>query len=148
MTGAVKFGGITGKVDVSVNALEMENWEPLAFDARVATSAGDFKKRISQRAVQNISSIGGAGASAAIQASLLRFFDSFGYSRLGLSCKLANGICEMGGIGPGPAGGYTIIAGGGLPAVNVVGYNRFVGWQEMLERIRAVIEGNSKMIVQ
>ena len=148
MTGAVKFGDISGKVDVTVRNLEMESWQPLAFDARVATSAGDFRKRISQRAVQNISSIGGAGAGAAVQASLLRFFDSFGYSRLGLSCRLANGICEMGGVGPGPNGGYFIIEGGGLPAVNVVGYNRFVGWQEMLDRIRAVIEGNSKMIVQ
>ncbi len=148
MTSAVKFGDISGKVDASVIGLEMENWEPLAFEARIATSAGDFRKRISQRAVQNISSIGGAGAGAAIQASLLGFFDSFGYSRLGLSCKLVNGVCEMGGVGPGPSGGYTIIAGGGVPAVNVVGYNRFVGWQEMLERIRAVIDGNSKMIVQ
>ena len=148
MTSAVKFGDISGKVDASVIGLEMENWEPLAFEARIVTSAGDFRKRISQRAVQNISSIGGAGAGAAIQTSLLRFFDSFGYSRLGLSCKLVNGVCEMGGVGPGPSGGYTIIAGGGVPAVNVVGYNRFVGWQEMLERIRAVIEGNSKMIVQ
>ncbi len=147
MTGAVKFGSITGRIDVNLENLEMENWQPLSFDATIATSPGDFRKRISQRAVQNISSIGGAGAGAAIQASFMRFFDTFGYDRLGLSCRLRNGICEMGGIDR-ASGGYTIIKGGGLPALNVVGYNRFVGWQEMLDRIQAVIEGNSKMVVQ
>jgi len=147
MTGAVKFGSITGRIDINLENLEMENWQPLSFDAHIATSPGDFRKRISQRAVQNISAIGGAGAGAAIQASFMRFFDTFGYERLGLSCRLRNGVCEMGGIDR-AGGGYTIVKGGGLPALNVVGYNRFVGWQEMLDRIQAVIEGNSKMVVQ
>ncbi len=147
MTGAIKFGSITGRIDIDLENLEMENWQPLSFDAHIATSPGAFRKRISQRAVQNISSIGGAGAGAAIQASFMRFFDTFGYERLGLSCRLRNGVCEMGGIDR-ASGGYTIIKGGGLPALNVVGYNRFVGWQEMLDRIQAVIEGNSKMVVQ
>ena len=147
MTGAVKFGTITGRIDVDVDGLEMENWEPLLMDAKILTSPGEFRKRISQRAVQNISSIGGAGAGAAIQASFMRFFDTFGYDKIGLSCRLRNGVCEMGGVER-TAQGYTIIKGGGIPALNVVGYNRFVGWGEMLERIQAVIEGNSKMIVQ
>lgn len=148
LTGAVKFGSITGLVDVSVKGLEMENWQPLAFDARIVTAAGDFPRRISQRAVQNISSIGGAGAGAAIQASFLRFFETFGYRRIGLSCRLVAGICEMGGLTAGRDGGYVMVEGGGLPALNVVGYNRFVGWNEMLERMRAIIEGNSTMVVQ
>ena len=148
MTGAVQFGNITGKVDVDVIDLEMENWQPLAFDARVLTSPGDFRKRISQRAVQNISSIGGAGAGAAIQASFLRVFSSFGYDKIGLSCKLAGGICELGGAENVGGGGFYMIKGGGMPAVNVVGYNRRVGWQELLNRIQAVIDGNSKMVIQ
>ena len=147
MTGAVKFGNITGKVDVDIKDLEMENWQPISFDARVLTSPGDFKKRISQRAVQNISSIGGAGAGAAIQASFLRVFQTFGYDKIGLSCKLVNGICELGGA-ENAAQGFVIIKGGGIPAVSVVGYNRRVGWQEMLARIKAVIDGNSKMVIQ
>ncbi len=147
MTRAVKFGNITGYLDVDVDDLVMENWQPLSMNAKVLTSAGDFRKRISQGAVQNISSIGGAGAGAAIQRSFLRFFDTFGYDKIGISCKLRNGICEMGGADT-ASGGYTLIKGGGLPAVNVVGYNRFVGWQELLERIKAVIDGNSKPIVQ
>ena len=147
MTGAVKFGTITGYLDVDVNELVMENWQPQSMDAKVLTSDGDFKKRISQRAVQNISSIGGAGAGAAIQRSFLRFFDTFGYDKIGISCKLRNGVCAMGGADA-ASGGYTLIKGGGLPAVNVVGYNRLVGWQELLDRIKAVIDGNSKIIIQ
>ena len=147
MTSAVKFGTITGYLDVDVNQLVMENWQPQSMDAKALTSAGDFRKRISQRAVQNISSIGGAGAGAAIQRSFLSFFDTFGYDKIGISCKLRNGICEMGGAGN-ASGGYALIKGGGVPAVNVVGYNRFVGWQELLDRIKAVIDGNSKIIIQ
>lgn len=156
MTGAVKFGGITGFVDVAVEGLVMENWQPVSMDARVVTSDGAFAKRISQRAVQNISSIGGAGAGAAIQRSFLGFFETFGYERIGLSCRLRNGVCLMGDGTPLPpgssadnaGGSFTLIKGGGLPAVNVVGYNRVVGWQELLDRIKAVIDGNSRPVFQ
>jgi hypothetical protein len=41
-----------------------------------------------------------------------------------------------------------MVKGGGMPSVNVVGYNRRVGWQELLARIKAVIDGNSKMVIQ
>ena len=162
MTGAVKFGSIKGYVDVDVEGLVMENWQPVSMDARVVTSDGAFAKRISQRAVQNISSIGGAGAGAAIQRSFLGFFETFGYDRIGLSCRLRNGVCLMGDGTPPPpgasekagasaeaaSGSFTLIKGGGLPSVNVVGYNRFVGWQELLDRIKAVIDGNSRPVFQ
>ena len=46
------------------------------------------------------------------------------------------------------SGSFTLIKGGGLPSVNVVGYNRFVGWQELLDRIKAVIDGNSRPVFQ
>lgn len=147
MTTAVKFGTISGFLDVNVEGLVMERWQPVEMDARVITSAGDFRKRVSQRAVQNISSIGGASAGAAIQRSFLGFFETFGYDRIGLSCRLRNGICEMGGV-EAVAGGYSLIKGGGVPSVNVVGYNRFVGWQELLDRIQAVIDGNSRPVFQ
>jgi len=147
MTTAVKFGSISGFLDVDVAGLVMERWQPVEMDARVITSPGDFRKRVSQRAVQNISSIGGASAGAAIQRSFLGFFETFGYDRIGLSCRLRNGVCEMGGV-EAAAGGYALIKGGGVPSVNVVGYNRFVGWQELLDRIQAVIDGNSRPVFQ
>jgi hypothetical protein len=95
--------------------------------------------------VQNITALGGAGAAAAIQRSFLRFFDQFGYSALGLSCKLDNGICRMGGIADTPQG-YVIVKGGGVPALSVLGYNRHVGWSELLQRLKRITQGTSPVI--
>jgi hypothetical protein len=141
LTRTYSFGNITGRVDAEVKALELVNWEAVRFDVRVASSAGDYPRRISQAAVQNISALGGAGAAAAIQRSFLRFFETFGYSALGWSCKLEIGVCQMGGIENVPQG-YVIVKGGGIPAISVLGYNRSVGWRELLERLKRVTEGN------
>ncbi len=143
LTNAFSFGSISGKIDVDVLGLELESWQPVAFEAKVITSEGDFKKRISQRAVQNISSVGGAGAGAAIQASVLRFFDTFGYQKIGMSCKLSGNICAMGGVEE-TSSGYVMVKGGGVPSLTVVGYNRQVGWLELLDRIKAATRGELK----
>ncbi len=141
LTRTFSFGNITGRIDAQVKALELVNWQPVRFDARVASSAGEYPRRISQAAVQNISALGGAGAAAAIQRSFLRFFETFGYSALGLSCKLDGGVCLMGGIENVPQG-YVIVKGGGIPAITVLGYNRSVGWRELIERLKRITEGN------
>ncbi len=141
LTRTFSFGNITGRIDVDVKALELLNWEAVRFDARVASSAGEYPRRISQAAVQNISALGGAGAAAAIQRSFLGFFKTFGYSALGLSCRLESGVCHMGGIENVPQG-YVIVQGGGIPAISVLGYNRNVGWHELIERLKRVTEGN------
>jgi hypothetical protein len=141
LTRTFSFGSITGRIDAQVHGLELVNWQPVRFDARVASSPGDYPRRISQAAVQNISALGGAGAAAAIQRSFLRFFEQFGYSAIGLSCKLELGVCSMGGIEDVPQG-YVIVKGGGIPAINVLGYNRSVGWRELLERLKRVTQGN------
>ena len=141
LTRTFSFGNITGRIDAQVKALELVNWQPVRFDARVASSAGEYPRRISQAAVQNISALGGAGAAAAIQRSFLRFFETFGYSALGLSCRLENGVCRMGGIENVPQG-YVIVKGGGIPAITVLGYNRNVGWRELIERLKRITEGN------
>jgi hypothetical protein len=147
LTNTYSFGSITGYIDAEVRGLEMLGWQPQAFAARIETSPGDFGKRISQRAVQNISSLGGAGAGAAIQRSFLRFFDTFGYDRIGLSCTLVGGVCEMGGLAE-TSGGYLMVKGGGLPALNVMGYNRRVGWDVLVSRLRAIAAGNSRPVIE
>lgn len=149
LTHTFSFGDITGYVDGDVKGLEMSGKRPLAFDAQVLSGSGDYPKRISQRAVQNISSLGGAGAGAAIQRSFLHFFDTFGYEQIGLSCRLVNDICLMGGIPEeNTESGYTLIKGGGIPALNVIGYNRRVHWEELVSRLQAVIAGNSKIEIR
>jgi hypothetical protein len=149
VTRTYSFGNITGRVDARIAGLELVNWRPVKFDAQVASSAGDYPRKISQAAVQNISALGGAGAAAAIQRSFLRFFEQFGYDKLGWGCNLQNGVCEMSGVeGEDRPQGYVIVKGGGIPAITVMGYNRQVSWQELLDRIKRVTQGNVKPIVE
>ena len=148
LTRTFSFGNMQGRIDVDVNDLELQDWQPARFDARIASSAGNYPKKISQRAVQNISALGGAGAVAAIQRSYLRFFENFGYDRIGWSCKLRNGVCAMGGVDSGNGGAYTIVKGGGIPAITVMGYNRSVSWGELITRLKRVTQGNMQAVVK
>jgi len=147
VTRAYSFGRITGRLDARVSDLVLSAWKPVQFDARLASSPGDYPRRISQTAVENISALGGAGAAVAIQRSALRFFESFGYSKLGMSCRLREGVCRMGGIEDTPQG-FVLVKGGGIPAINVLGYNRDVGWDELLTRLRRVIDSNVTPTIQ
>ena len=147
LTRAFSFGNMQGRIDVTVKGLELSNWKPVTFDAAVRSSPGNYPRKISQRAVQNISALGGAGAAAAIQRSFLGFFEEFGYSRIGLSCVLRNSVCLMDGVEPAP-NGYVIVKGGGIPAITVIGYNRSVSWDELIARLQRVTQGNAKPIVQ
>jgi len=147
LTSTFSFGAIEGKLDGDISNLELQNWKPVKFDAVVQSSPGKYPKKISQRAVENISALGGGGAAAAVQRSFLRFFEQFNYGKMGLSCRLRNDICEMGGVESTPHG-YVIVKGSGIPAITVMGYNETVGWSELLARIKRVTDGNSKAIVQ
>ena len=148
LTDTFSFGSMSGYVDASVTGLELARWRPVRFDARVASSPGSYPRRISQRAVQNIGALGGAGAVAAIQRSMLGFFDSFGYREIGLSCVLADGVCLMGGLDDAAGGGYLLVRGGGIPALNVIGYNRRVDWRELVDRLQGVIESNAPPVIR
>jgi hypothetical protein len=147
LTQAFSFGNIQGRIDVSVQELELLDWQPVRFDARVASSPGSYRKKISQKAVQNISALGGAGPAAAVQRSVMSVFENFGYSRIVLSCVLHNGVCAMDGEGS-DANNYYIVKGGGIPAINVMGYNHRVDWNELLTRLKRVITSNRKVVVE
>ncbi len=147
LTRTFSFGAMEGKVDGYVNDLQLANWKPVNFDASIYSSPGNYRKKISQRAVENISSLGGAGAAAAVQRSVLRFFENFNYAKLGLNCRLRGDLCEMGGIESTPQG-YIIVKGSGIPSITVLGYNRQVSWGELLERIKRVTDGNTKPVIQ
>jgi len=147
VTRTFPFGSMTGRVDARIADLVLSNWRPVRFDARVASSTGDYPKRISQTAVNSITALGGGGAAQAIQRTVLRFFETFGYSRLGITCRLENGVCRMGGIEDRPEG-YVLVAGGGLPAINVLGYNRDVGWEELVTRLKRVLDTNVQPTIQ
>lgn len=151
ITNTFAFGNVTGFIDADVLGLELVRWRPVAFDATVRSSPGRYARRISQRAVQNIGALGGGGAVMALQRGFLGFFESFGYRELGLSCKLSEGVCLMGGIAgdsAGPNDGFIIVRGGGVPSLNVIGYNRRVDWQELLARLQGAIASNTGPVIE
>jgi hypothetical protein len=84
---------------------------------------------------------------AAVRASPAGFFNSFDYERIGLGCALRDGVCHLSGLEP-VGEGYRLIQGRGMPRVQVIGYNRRVDWNLLLSRIRAVIAGKSKAVIE
>jgi hypothetical protein len=147
LTRTFSFGAIEGKLDTDIANLQLQNWKPVNFDAAIKSSPGKYPKKISQRAVENISALGGAGAAAAVQRSVLRFFEEFNYEKIGLNCKLRNDICYMSGV-ESTAQGYVIVKGRGIPAITVMGYNQTVGWADLIGRLKRVTDSNSKPIIK
>jgi hypothetical protein len=148
LTGVFDFGSITGRLEGRIDHLRLVDWTATAFDADLHTvPARGVKQRISQRAVQNISSVGDASFTNTLQSQLIGLFDDFGYNRIGISCRLANEVCEMGGLHSAGAG-FTIVEGAGLPRLTVVGFNRQVDWPTLVERLAAVSKGDIKPVVE
>lgn len=147
MTSAFGFGAITGRMDGRITGLRMVDWSPVAFDARLGSDpAWKGRRRISQRAVEDISKIGGGGGlMGGIQAQALRLFDDFRYSRLGLACRLRDNVCTMDGVDS-AGDGYTIVEGAGLPRIQVVGFRRRVDWPTLVARLVAATEGTAPVI--
>lgn len=148
LTSVMGFGSITGRLDGQVNALRMVDWQPVAFDTRLRTQRKPgVKQRISQRAVQDLSSVGDASFATSLQSRLIGLFDDFGYSRIGIACRLADDVCSMDGLGS--AGrGFIIVEGSGLPKLTVVGFNRRVDWPTLVERLGAIGKGDVKPVVE
>ncbi len=146
LTRAFGFGEITGRLDGRLRDLRLVDWTPVAFDARLLTDRQwDGRRRISQRAVQDISDLGGSGLVAGLQAQVLRIFDDFGYDRIGIGCVLKDNRCAMTGLKKRGAG-YLIVEGRGLPRIEVVGFRRTVDWPTLVTRLRDATEGDTLRI--
>jgi hypothetical protein len=147
LTGAFDFGSISGKLDGRIGDLRLVSWEPVAFDAQLVTDRHrGVRQRISQRAVQDLTSVGNASFVNSLQSQLIGFFDDFGYSKIGVSCRLLDEVCTMDGIGS-AGNGFVIVRGSGLPRLTVVGFNRRVDWPILVERLAAVGKGDVKPLV-
>jgi hypothetical protein len=146
LTGKFEFGGITGKLSGYVRQLTMENWRPVSFFAWLGTPENDDSRhRISQKAVKNIANIGGGGAADLLSRSFLSFFETFGYDKLGLGCYLHDGVCQLMGI-EARESGYAIITGGGLPRIDVIGYNPRVDWNVLMERLGRITTSDEVIV--
>jgi hypothetical protein len=144
LTRAFDFGRITGRIAGQVEGLVLEEWQPVAFDARLETPPDDdMPHRISQRAVDALATLGGAGG--ALSRTFLSMFEEFSYRRLGLGCTLRDGVCRMSGIAPAD-GGYVIVQGGGLPRIDVIGYTREVDWDLLVKRLQLATEAGAPVV--
>jgi hypothetical protein len=149
LTSAFEFGTITGRLDGRIHDLRLVDWQAVAFKSWLETDRQwKGKRRISQRAVQDISAVGGGGGiTAGLQGMFLRFFDDFGYDRIGVGCELRGTVCRMEGLGS-DGDGYIIVAGAGLPRIQVVGFNRYVDWPTLVSRLEAATSGESKPVIE
>jgi hypothetical protein len=152
LTRTFNFGAIEGKLEGDVKDLQLENWKPVRMDAKIQTADGKHLKKISQRAVENITALGGEGTAAALQRTFLRFFKEFNYEKIGLSCQLRQDVCKMGGVEStkpeSTQAGYIIVKGRGVPSVNVNGYTEYVSLSDLIERMKRITDSNSKMIIK
>lgn len=162
LTRTFNFGAIEGKLEGDVKDLQLVNWRPVRMDATIQTADGKHLKKVSQRAVENITALGGEGTAAALQRTFLRFFKEFNYEKIGLSCQLRQDICKMGGVdsikseavksdstgSESTTKGYIIVKGKGAPTVNVNGYTEYVSLSDLIARMKRITDSNSKMIIK
>jgi hypothetical protein len=151
LTDTFSFGLIQGRLSGDVTGLQMLDWRPVTMDMHLYTPPGDrSRRRISQRAVENLASVGGGGAAAALSSGLLQFFDVFAYDRIALRCVLRDGTCTMSGAGPagdGSAGqGYYIVKGSGLPRIDVVGYRDQVNWERLVRQLVSITRRDTPVV--
>jgi hypothetical protein len=148
LTHTFSIGSITGRLDADLAGLELFNWSPVAFDARLQSTPGDTSEhRISQKAVTSLSSVGGGGGSvsAALQSGVLRFFKTFHYDRIGISCQLRDEVCLMSGLEPARAG-YYLVKGRGLPRIDIIGNAGRVDWTQLVAQISASMHSQNIVI--
>jgi len=133
------FGQIQGHLGGKVHRLELHAWQPVYFEAALATPADDpTRHRISQKAVENLGYIGG-GAAGALSSGFLRMFKNYSYGELGLSCRLYNGSCEMGGVDTTEDGFIIVSRGGSLPPwIEVKGNGHSIKWTTLIEGIKTI----------
>lgn len=150
VTSTFEVGSITGRLDVDLLDLATFGATPTAFDLRMATPAKDrSRRRISQRAVESLSSIGGGGGgvAAALQSGFLRFFDEFPYARLGISCRLRNDVCHMDGAGTIGPDSFYIVRGRGLPRIDIIGNGRRVDWPRLVNQVATALDNATDVVV-
>ncbi len=141
LTRAFDFGRIEGRLSGRLDDLLLVDWQPYRMQLVLETPADDpGRRRISQRAVENLAALGG-GIQGALSMVFLRFFEDFSYRELGFSCELDGTVCHAAGVADGPNDSFVLVRGGGLPRIDVIGHNRRVDWPELVRRLDAVREG-------
>ena len=133
LTDTLDFGEITGLLFGSIQNLRITNWQTDRMQGIIYTQKKrGVKQTISQKALDRISSLG--GIKGAISSSFLRFFSRFRYKKIALSCELVDSVCQIGGIEE-KNGGFVIVQGGGIPEINIMGFQQRINWHEFVDRL-------------
>ena len=139
ITQNTNFGLVTGFIEGYIKNLSLVKFtEPLSFNLLVKTQkVKGASKKITLKAINSISKIGGGYTSVAIP-----FFKTFPYSKIGFSAKLKNGIFYLNGLYKEGNREY-IIKKVFLVGINVINMNKnnSIPWDDMLERIKRVKKG-------
>ncbi len=155
LTRTFAFGAIEGRFDADLHDLEMQGWKPVRFDARIASSEGDYPRSLSIGALKDITALGEDAPPQALARVPERSGFSFGYSRIGFGCKLRDGVCLLDGVEregddqrKSPGDGVVLMRGSGMPSVSIIGYNRHIDWEALVARIREVIAGRPGVVIE
>lgn len=149
LTRTFSFGSIEGRFDADLHELEMLGWKPLRFDARLASSAGEYPRRMSFGALEDIAALGETGDAGKKTVERLprRAGSTLGYARIGASASLRDGILTLDGLAR-EGEGFVLMEGSGIPAVSIIGYNRRTDWEALVARIREVIAGKPGVLIE
>ncbi|QKK03313.1 MAG: hypothetical protein HND55_11995 [Pseudomonadota bacterium] len=142
VTAAFDIGHMEGELSGWMHDLRLLDWRPVAMDARFFTHDDAPQRRISQRAVENLSSLGGSVGGALVSNTILPMFETFPYERAGLACRLSNNICHLDGVAPHESGGFYIVEGRGLPRLNIIGHRRLVDWPRLIAQLADMVAGS------
>ncbi|OQW93688.1 MAG: hypothetical protein BWK79_09825 [Beggiatoa sp. IS2] len=146
LTNMTEFGQIQGHLSGWIRELHLIHWQPVSFDAYFATPTDNtLPRKISQKAVNNLSNLGGGGMVNAISRGILNLFEEFSYQSIGMGCRLHQGVCDLKGLEP-VQGGYYIVKGSGLPRIDIIGYNQKINWNELLTRLKAASRASHPVI--
>jgi hypothetical protein len=126
------FGAMTGRLDGSIDGLQLAAGNPVAFKASLLAQGGG---RISLHAANNLSVVTGGAPASGLQGAVMKLFKTLSYKRMGINASLQNGICALGGL-DGDNAGYTIVEGTGLPYLHVVGEQTKIEWPVFLKRLK------------
>ena len=137
LTQNTSFGLVTGRVNGWVKGLIMSGLQPEAFDMRIETDkSSNEPKKISIKAIENLSILGGGGGSVSF---LGRLFKKFSYSRIGISCRLKNDVFELHGLYKSGNKEYLVKRGffGGVNVINMNPKGK-ISFRDMLDRLKRI----------
>ncbi len=148
LTAPTSFGVVSGVVRGHIKGLVMSGIQPERFDFRLESDeSAKTPKKISIRAVENLSILGGGEGSVSF---LGYFFKEFSYKRIGISCSLNNDLFVLHGLIKKGGREYLVERGffGGVNVINMNPGGR-IRFKDMVERLKRITEtDNSKMEVR